>query len=96
MYSDIPNCNPTLAEKIPRQGCSKNHISRDNSMLPVWDNGRDWRKPTIKEGGWIRICPLIQVNPESVDYKSGTFENPKYIEKEIKNTVSCVQRYIKK
>ena len=61
--------------------------------MSVWDNGKDWRKPTMKEGGWVRICPLVlQPNSELLDYASGISEAPKYVEKQIKNTVLCVQK----
>lgn len=61
-------------------------------MVSTWDNGRDWRKPSKKEGSWVRICPLWQEQPESMKLKDGLSEAPKYIEKEIKNTVICVQK----
>ncbi|XP_058804939.1 probable tubulin polyglutamylase TTLL2 [Phymastichus coffea] len=83
------------SEKNNRRGL-KTQCSREQQSDLMWDNGRDWRKPSKKEGSWIRVCPLMEQQiTGTVEMANGYTEAPKYIEKEIKATVLCIQKYLK-
>lgn len=88
--SEVPRYNSISTEKSLRRTSKSQYIREDKAL--TWDNGRDWRKASKKEGSWIRICPLWQQQSESTRLSDGISEAPKYIEKEIKSTVVCVQK----
>ncbi|XP_076662474.1 putative tubulin polyglutamylase TTLL2 [Halictus rubicundus] len=88
--------NPLLVDKyIPRGFRGTNAENHDKTS--VWDNGKDWNTPCTKEGGWVRIYPLTRAKPsDSADYApSSTTESSRVVEKEVKNTVLCIQKYLK-
>ncbi|XP_024939169.1 probable tubulin polyglutamylase TTLL2 isoform X2 [Cephus cinctus] len=86
--------NPLFLEKSCRRGFKGNN---SNPPAIAWDNGKDWRNPSIKEGGWIRIYPLTLLKPtDATEYINASIsDTPRIIEKEIKNTVLCIQKYLK-
>lgn len=68
---------------------------QNNDKTSIWDNGKDWSKPCTSEGGWVRIYPLISIKPKyTIDYVSLS-ETTRKIEKEIRNTVISIQKYLK-
>ncbi|XP_001600453.1 probable tubulin polyglutamylase TTLL2 isoform X1 [Nasonia vitripennis] len=95
IYSENSRYNPLFVEKNIRRGL-KSQSSREQASTSMWDNGRDWRRPSKREGAWIRICPLVQQrSSETVEFGTGCSAGPRYVEKEIKNTVLCVQKFLK-
>lgn len=73
---------------ITNEHFQKNFRPVENSTN-VWDNGRDWRNPSAKEGGWIRIFPLT-----CSKMNDGVLAEANYnSEKEIKNIVMKTQKY---
>lgn len=86
--------NPLMVDKyIPRGFRGINPENHDRT--PVWDNGKDWNTPCVKEGGWIRIYPLTRVKSDNngTDYApSSLSESSRIVEREIKSTVVCIQK----
>ncbi|CAK9832164.1 Probable tubulin polyglutamylase TTLL2 [Anthophora retusa] len=87
--------NPLLVDKyIPRGFRGTNPESHVKAT--VWDNGKDWSTPCAKEGGWVRIYPLARIKPENIiDYMSPISETTRVLEKETRNTVVSIQKYLK-
>ncbi|KAF7992710.1 hypothetical protein HCN44_005054 [Aphidius gifuensis] len=84
-------------EKNIRKGFKGNNKHDQSSGGLIWDNGRDWNNPKTKEGGWIRIYPFIEqktIENIEIEYRWNSDE-PKAIEKEIKNSVLDIQKFIK-
>nr|XP_034186071.1 probable tubulin polyglutamylase TTLL2 isoform X1 [Osmia lignaria] len=88
--------NPLLMDKyIPRGFRGTNSINHDKTS--VWDNGKNWSTPCAKEGGWVRIYPLTPFIPDnSTDYvPSSLSEDSRIVEKQVKNSVLCINKYLK-
>ncbi|XP_046419628.1 probable tubulin polyglutamylase TTLL2 [Neodiprion fabricii] len=90
--------NPLSVDRVMRRGFKGNN----STPAPfVWDNGKDWRNPVTREGGWIRTYPLTHSKPtETTEFihHSGSpllSETPRIAEKEIKTTVMCIYKYLK-
>ncbi|XP_043592298.1 probable tubulin polyglutamylase TTLL2 isoform X2 [Bombus pyrosoma] len=67
-----------------------------NNKTSIWDNGKDWSTPCAREGGWIRIYPLTRIksgNP--INYVSSLSETTRIAEKETRNIVLSIQKYLK-
>lgn len=88
--------NPLLVDKYVPRGFRGNNIE-ERSSTSKWDNGRDWKIPCVKEGGWLRIYPLMRFKAnENTEYVRTTLsESPRIVEREIRSTVQCIQRYLK-
>ncbi|EZA59113.1 probable tubulin polyglutamylase TTLL2 isoform X2 [Ooceraea biroi] len=84
--------NPLLMDKYIRRGYKGNTIE-DHTSSPIWGNGRNWRAPCVKEGGWIRICPLTR--RKHIEDTECTRSSPGIVENEIKNMVFAIQKYLK-
>lgn len=81
--------NPLLMDKCIRRGFKGSTIE-DRAPPPIWDNGRDWRTPCVKEGGWIRVCPFTRAkHVKSTEYAR---PSPRTIDNEIKNMVFCIRK----
>lgn len=79
---------------MPR-GFRGNTIS-DPVKESVWDNGRDWKAPCIKEGGWIRIYPLTRSkSTTAMEYIPTTLSESRIGDSDVKNTVLAIQKYLK-
>lgn len=64
-----------------------------NNKTSIWDNGKDWSTPCAREGGWVRIYPLIRIKSEkTVDYVSSLSDTTKIAEKETRNVVLSIQK----
>nr|XP_003707060.1 PREDICTED: probable tubulin polyglutamylase TTLL2 isoform X1 [Megachile rotundata] len=88
--------NPLLVDKyIPRGFRGTNSINHDKTS--VWDNGKNWSTPCAKEGGWVRIYPVTPLIPDNtMDCVSSSLsEDSRVVEKQIKNTVLCIHKYLK-
>ncbi|XP_014214951.1 probable tubulin polyglutamylase TTLL2 [Copidosoma floridanum] len=94
LCSESSRYNPLFAEKNLRSKGPKGQGGREKSKNSAWDNGRDWRKPSKKEGAWIRVYPL-RLKSEAVELGAEFSEAHRDVEKEIKNTVLCVQKFLK-
>ncbi|XP_043467488.1 probable tubulin polyglutamylase TTLL2 [Leptopilina heterotoma] len=88
--------NTLLNEKILRHGF-KGSVNDEYSANFVWDNGKDWRIPNKKEGGWIRIHPVTTMESTNSDVLRNSFMEPppRVLDKQIKITVSYIQKYLK-
>ncbi|XP_048509895.1 probable tubulin polyglutamylase TTLL2 isoform X3 [Athalia rosae] len=90
--------NPFAVDRVSRRGFKGNNLSPPPS---VWDNGKDWRNPVTREGGWIRIYPLTLLKSnETTEFMTNPgiplpTDTPRIAEKEIKNTVLCINKYLK-
>lgn len=78
---------------IPRGFRGTNPENHDKTS--VWDNGKDWNTPCMKEGGWVRIYPLTRAQSnDNAEYVSASAtESSRVVEKEVRNTVLCIQKY---
>ncbi|XP_047350941.1 probable tubulin polyglutamylase TTLL2 isoform X2 [Vespa velutina] len=85
--------NPLLMDKCIRHDFKGNNIS-NHSSASVWDNGRDWNVPCVREGGWVRICPLTRLK-HSKNAEFSQTDAPRSIEREIKDTILCINKYLK-
>lgn len=85
--------NPLLMEKCIRRDFKGNNIN-NHSSASIWDNGRDWNAPCVREGGWVRICPLTRLN-HSKNPEFPQTDAPRTIEREIKETILCINKYSK-
>ncbi|XP_050600243.1 probable tubulin polyglutamylase TTLL2 isoform X2 [Bombus affinis] len=67
-----------------------------NNKTSIWDNGKDWSTPCAREGGWIRIYPLTRIKSENpINYVSSLSETTRIAEKETRNIVLSIQKYLK-
>ncbi|CAG5109197.1 Similar to Ttll2: Probable tubulin polyglutamylase TTLL2 (Mus musculus) [Cotesia congregata] len=85
-------------EKSLRQRLNSAHkLSNNHPGTFVWDNGRDWSNPKIREGGWIRTYPFTNCKlVDNVDFQHPiNTRETKTTEREIKNNVLSVQKFIK-
>lgn len=95
----FPRYNPLFVEKsfqtkVPRgfKGAAKNN---EQPGTFVWDNGKDWRNPSTREGGWIRIYPLTSHElSETVEFVQTPVHQtaPRGAEREVKNSVLSIQK----
>ncbi|XP_011503006.1 PREDICTED: probable tubulin polyglutamylase TTLL2 [Ceratosolen solmsi marchali] len=90
IYNETSEFNPLCMEKNLQKRLKNQHI-----LCATRNNSRDWRKPIKKEGAWIRIYPMLQETLKFVEFGSEFVKAPKYVEKEIKNDVLCVQKFLK-
>ncbi|XP_012272685.1 probable tubulin polyglutamylase TTLL2 isoform X2 [Orussus abietinus] len=85
--------NPLFVE---RNGLLRPRSKSNNSKNPctVWDNGKDWRDPSTREGGWIRVYPLTrQATSESKTITRNSFsEGPRIPEK---STILFILKYLR-
>lgn len=97
MRQSTPEISPTawshysslLMDKCVRQGFKESTIENRLSS-DIWDNGKDWRTPCVREGGWIRIYPFTQVKHiKDAEYRR---PSPRTVENKIKNMVLCIQK----
>ncbi|KAK1127045.1 hypothetical protein K0M31_004655 [Melipona bicolor] len=87
--------NPLLVDKYVPRGFQGNN-PESNNKTSIWDNGKDWSTPCAREGGWVRIYPLIRIKSENtVDYVSSLSDTTKIAEKETRNVVLSIQKYLK-
>ncbi|XP_012168225.1 probable tubulin polyglutamylase TTLL2 isoform X2 [Bombus terrestris] len=67
-----------------------------NNKTSIWDNGKDWSTPCAREGGWIRIYPLTRIKSENpINYVSSLSETTRIAERETRNIVLSIQKYLK-
>ncbi|KAK0179246.1 hypothetical protein PV327_008053 [Microctonus hyperodae] len=74
------------------------HKNNDRTSNDItWDNGRDWSNAKTREGGWIRIYPFTKhkFSENIVTQNSIGTTEPKAIEREIKNSVIGIQKFIR-
>ena len=84
--------NPLFTEKLLKRGF-KGAISEESPSNSIWENGKDWSNPSAKEGGWIRVYPITTIkSPKSNVFETSFSETPRVIDKQIKNTVFCIQK----
>ncbi|XP_033213245.1 probable tubulin polyglutamylase TTLL2 isoform X2 [Belonocnema kinseyi] len=87
--------NSLLSEKTLRRGF-KGTVNEESPTNSVWDNGKDWKNPSAREGGWIRVYPTtMKKSANSNVFQTSFSEIPRVIDKEIKNNVLCIQKYLK-
>ncbi|KAF3427767.1 hypothetical protein E2986_05290 [Frieseomelitta varia] len=87
--------NPLLVDKYVPRGFQGNN-PESNNKTSIWDNGKDWSTPCAREGGWVRIYPLMRIKSENtVDYVSSLSDTTKIAEKETRNVVLSIQKYLK-
>ncbi|XP_057326655.1 probable tubulin polyglutamylase TTLL2 [Microplitis mediator] len=86
-----------LEKNIRQRLNSAQKLNNNNSGTLVWDNGRDWSNPKIREGGWIRTYPFTNCKLlENVEFQHPvSTKETKTTEREIKNNVLSIQRFIK-
>ncbi|XP_043668074.1 probable tubulin polyglutamylase TTLL2 isoform X1 [Vespula pensylvanica] len=84
--------NPLLMDKCIRRDFKGNNIN--NHSTSAWDNGRDWSAPCVREGGWVRICPLTRLK-HSKNAEFSQADASRSIEREIKDTILCINKYLK-
>lgn len=83
--------NPLLMDKCIRRDFKGNNIN-DHSSTSIWDNGKDWNVPCVREGGWVRICPLTRYKHS----KTAEFPQPdgsRSVDREIKDTILYINKY---
>lgn len=83
-----------LEKNIRQRLNSAQKLNNNNSGTLVWDNGRDWSNPKIREGGWIRTYPFTNCKLlENVEFQHPvSTKETKTTEREIKNNVLSIQR----
>ncbi|XP_015121898.1 probable tubulin polyglutamylase TTLL2 [Diachasma alloeum] len=93
---DFSRYNSLCVDKNIRRGFKGMNKSEHSGGL-VWDNGRDWGNPKTREGGWIRTYPFMcHKSLENMEFQSRSSPGePRPVEKEIKNSVLCIQKFIK-
>ncbi|KAL7305881.1 hypothetical protein TKK_0001889 [Trichogramma kaykai] len=95
-YPEISRYNQFFEEKNPpRRGSLKPQNNKDEPPICMWEHGRDWANPSKKEGSWIRVCPILSQTSGSASVNSRFSEFPKIVEKEVKNYILCIQKYLK-
>ncbi|KAH1013397.1 hypothetical protein HUJ04_002390 [Dendroctonus ponderosae] len=60
-YMKLPKAqlgNPTtpLTSNVPKENTVDEDLRRPG--FKTWGNGRDWRRPKARDGGWVRVWPL--------------------------------------
>ncbi|XP_066601298.1 probable tubulin polyglutamylase TTLL2 isoform X2 [Prorops nasuta] len=87
--------NPLWMDKCIRRGFRGNN-DEEYPQSSVWDNGKDWSTPCVREGGWIRIFPLNRHKTiEQLECTRPYIRGHKMVEKEVRNAVISIQKYLK-
>lgn len=85
--------NPLLIEGVQRRSF-KEILNDEISKKFVWGNGKDWRIPSAKEGGWIRIYPITIIESTNCKvFRNSYLQSRHVVDKtNVKDDVNCLQK----